>query len=89
MKAKLIAASAVFGAFVASGPLQHFGVIPQTALGDASKAAIKYALNITSEPAFASCGGGGGGNWNHGNNGFGNGGHDGVPGHSGFEDNDR
>ena len=40
MKAKLIAASAVFGAFVASGPLQHFGVIPQTALGDASKAAI-------------------------------------------------
>lgn len=89
MKAKLIAVSAVFGGFLASGPLQHFGVIPQTALGDASKAAIKYALNITSEPAFASCGPSGGGHWNFGNNGFGNGGGDGVPGHSNFSDRDR
>jgi hypothetical protein len=85
MKAKILAVSAVFGAFVVSGPLQHFGVLPQTAVGDASKAMIKAALNISSEPAFASCGGGG----SQGNNGFGNGGGDGVPGHSGFEDNNR
>jgi hypothetical protein len=90
MKAKLLAVGAVFGAFVASGPLQHFSVIPQTAVGNASKAAIKYALNMTSEPAFASChGGGGGGIWNHGNNGWGNGGGDGVPGHSKFDDRGR
>ena len=88
MKAKLLAVSAVFGAFAASGPLQHFGVIPQTAVGDASKAAIKYALNMTSEPAFASCGGGGGIR-SHGNNGWGNGGGDGVPGHSKFDDRGR
>jgi hypothetical protein len=85
VKVKLLAASAVLGAFVASGPLQHFGVLPQTAVGDASKAAIKYALDMSSEPAFASCGGGG----SHANNGFGNGGHDGVPGHSQHEDGDR
>ncbi len=84
MKVKLLAASAVLGAFVASGPLQHFGVLPQTAVGDASKAAIKYAFDMSSEPAFASCGGG-----SHANNGFGNGGHDGVPGHSQHEDGDR
>lgn len=88
MKAKLLAVSAVFGAFAASGPLQHFGVIPQTAVGDASKAAIKHALNMTSEPAFASCGGRGG-IWSHGNNGWGNGGGDGVPGHSKFDDRGR
>jgi hypothetical protein len=87
MRAKLLAVSAVLGAFVASGPLQHLGVIPQTVVGDASKAMIKAALNISSEEAFASCGGGGGGP--QGNNGFGNGGHDGVPGHSGFQDNNR
>ena len=87
MKAKLLAVSAVFGAFAASGPLQHFGVIPQTAVGDASKAAIKYALNMTSEPAFASCGGGS--RWSHANNGWGNGGGDGVPGHSKFDDRGR
>jgi hypothetical protein len=86
MKAKLLAISAVFGAFVVSGPLQHFGVLPQTAVGDASKAMIKAALNISSEPAFASCGPG---HSNHGNNGFGNGGGDGVPGHSGFPDRNR
>jgi hypothetical protein len=72
MKVRLLAASAVFGAFVASGPLQHVGVVPQTMMGDASKAAIKYALNMTSEEAFASCGGGGGGRL-QGNNGWGNG----------------
>jgi hypothetical protein len=85
MKAKLLALSAVVGAFVVSGPLQHVGVLPQTVVGDASKAMIKAALNITSEPAFASCGGGS----SHGNNGFGNGGGDGVPGHSGFPDGNR
>jgi hypothetical protein len=88
VKAKLLAVSAVFGAFAASGPLQHFGVIPQTAVGDASKAAIKYALNMTSEPAFASCGGGGRIS-SDGNNGWGNGGGDGVPGHSKFDDRGR
>ena len=72
MKGKLLAVSAVFGAFVVSGPLQHIGVLPQTAVGDASKAMIKAALNITSEPAFASCGGGGRGH-SSGNNGWGNG----------------
>jgi hypothetical protein len=72
MKLKLVAVSAVFGAFVVSGPLQHIGVLPHTAVGDASKAALKAALNITSAPAFASCGGGGGGR-SFGNNGWGNG----------------
>jgi hypothetical protein len=77
MRVKLLAVSAVVGAFVVSGPLQHLGVLPHTAVGDASKAAIKAALNISSQPAFASCGGGGGngggGHVNHGNNGWGNG----------------
>ena len=58
MKAKLLALGAVFGAFVVSGPLQHVGVLPQTVVGDASKALIKAALDLTSEPAFGSCGGG-------------------------------
>jgi hypothetical protein len=70
MKRKLLAAGALFGAFVASGPLQHLGVLPQTAIGDASKAAIKVVLNATSTPAFGSCGGG---NLFKGNNGWGNG----------------
>jgi len=86
-KATLLAAGAVLGAFVISGPLQHLGVLPQSALGDASKAAIRYALNMTSEPAFASCGGGA--IRAHGNNGWGNGGGDGVPGHSKFSDHRR
>ncbi len=86
MKLKLLAVSAAFGAFVLSGPLQHFGVLPQTVLGDASKAMIKMALNLGTTEAFASCGGGGG---SHGNNGFGNGGGDGVPGGSGFQDRTR
>ncbi|MGE5641039.1 MAG: hypothetical protein ACM30H_13180 [Clostridia bacterium] len=85
MKLKLAAAGAL-GAFLLSGPLQHVGALPQTAIGDASKALIKMALNVSSTPAFASCGGFGG---PQGNNGFGNGGGDGVPGHSGFPDNNR
>ncbi|HXV82539.1 MAG TPA: hypothetical protein VEG60_21955 [Candidatus Binatia bacterium] len=66
-------AGAAFGAFAVAGPLQHIGVLPQTAVGDASKAMIKTALNMTSKPAFARCG-------PQGNNGIGNGGWDGVPG---------
>ena len=91
MRKKLLVLGAVFGAFVVSGPLQYVGVLPQTVVGDASKAMIKAALDMSSEPAFGSCGGvsHGGGKWNFGNNGFGNGGGDGVPGHSGFEDRDR
>jgi hypothetical protein len=76
---RLLAVSA-FGAFVVSGPLQHVGVLPKTAIGDASKSAIKMVLDRSVEPAFARCGGGGGGF--KGNNGFGNGGFDGVPGRS-------
>ena len=72
-------AGAAFGAFAVAGPLQHIGVLPQTAVGDASKAMIKTALNMTSKPAFARCG-------PQGNNGFGNGALDGVPGKSGFQD---
>ena len=66
-------------AFAASGPLQHVGAIPQTAIGDASKVAIKSLLNIGASEAFAACGG------FHvkGNNGFGNGGFDPAPGNSG------
>jgi hypothetical protein len=82
VKLKLLAVSAAFGAFVLSGPLQHVGVLPQTVVGDASKALIKTALNLGTTEAFASCHGGGG----RGNNGFGNGGFDGVPGKSGFQD---
>ena len=85
MKVKLAVAvaGAALGAFVLSGPLQHYGVLPQTAVGDASKAMIKTALNMTSKPALARCGG------PQGNNGFGNGGLDGVPGKSGFTDKNR
>jgi hypothetical protein len=70
VKLKLLAVSAAFGAFVVSGPLQHFGVLPVTAVGSASKAMIKTALNLGTTEAFASCGGGGG---PRGNNGWGNG----------------
>jgi hypothetical protein len=82
MKLKLLLAGAAFGAFAVAGPLQHIGVLPQTAVGDASKAMIKTALNMTSKPAFARCG-------PQGNNGFGNGPFDGVPGNSGFTDTTR
>lgn len=78
MRVELLAAGAAFGAFVLSGPLQHVGVLPQTGVGDASKAMIKAALDISSEAAFASCGGGG---RVRGNNGWGNG-EDAAPGGS-------
>ncbi|OGA73722.1 MAG: hypothetical protein A3G81_28080 [Betaproteobacteria bacterium RIFCSPLOWO2_12_FULL_65_14] len=84
MKYKLLAVSVAFGAFVVSGPLQHIGVLPETVVGDASKALIKTALNLGTTEAFASCGG----NW-QGNNGFGNGGFDGVPGKSDKQDRSR
>jgi hypothetical protein len=67
-------------AFVVAGPLQHVGVLPQTAIGDASKSAIKTVLNIGVKEAIGSCGGGGGGRV-HGNNGWGNGEHS-APGNS-------
>ncbi len=86
MNLKRVAAGA-FGAFLLSGPLQHVGALPQTAIGDASKALIKTALNLSSTPAFASCGGFPRGP--QGNNGWGNGGFDGVPGHSNHTDDRR
>lgn len=70
-----------FLAFLASGPLQHAGVLPKTAVGDLSKQAIKSALGLTATDAHARCGPGGGFRMK-GNNGFGNGGFDGVPGRS-------
>jgi hypothetical protein len=85
VKLKLVTVGAVFSAFMVSGPLQYFGLLPQTPVGDASKGVIKAALNLGSAPAFASCSGGGHsvGGGPQGNNGFGNGGGDGVPGNSG------
>lgn len=70
-------AFAAFG-FAVAGPLQHLGVLPETALGNASKAAIKSVLNMGMREAWA-CGGGGGGR--RGNNGWGNG-EDLAPGNS-------
>ena len=79
---KLVVAGAFAAVgFVVAGPLQHIGVLPQTAVGDASKVAIKTVLNIGVEEAWGSCGNGHG--RSNGNNGFGNGGLDGVPGNSG------
>jgi hypothetical protein len=49
-----------FAAFVVSGPLQHVGVFPQTAVGDLSKQAIKTVLGFTAKDAFAGCKGNGG-----------------------------
>jgi hypothetical protein len=83
MSVKLWMAGA-FGAFLVSGPLQHVGALPQTAIGDASKATIKAALHLGTKEALA-CNFGRG----FGNNGFGNGGGDGVPGRSGFSDTNR
>ena len=71
MVLKLVAVGAL-GAFVVAGPLQHVGVLPQTAFGDASKSAIKTVLNVGVTEAIGRCGGGGGGKV-HGNNGWGNG----------------
>jgi hypothetical protein len=75
---KFVVAGA-FGAFVVAGPLQHVGVLPQTAIGDASKAAIKTVLNVGVKEAIGQCGGGGGAP--RGNNGWGNG-EDFAPGNS-------
>ena len=73
LKLAMAVAGAAFGAFAVSGPLQHFGVLPQTAVGDASKAMIKSALNMSAKPAIGAC-----------DNGWGNGPNDGIPGKSGL-----
>jgi len=67
-------------AFLALGPLQHVGLVPETAIGEASNAAIKTVLNVGVKEAIGRCGGGGGGRM-HGNNGWGNG-EDFAPGNS-------
>ena len=76
-------------AFLAAGPLLHLGVVPQTFIGDASKASIKAALDFGTDDAWACRGGGKGIGGSKGNNGFGNGGGDGVPGRSGHQDRTR
>jgi len=53
---KLLAAT-VFSAFVVSGPVQHAGLLPVTAIGTASMAVIEMALDLTVADAFA-CGNG-------------------------------
>jgi hypothetical protein len=46
LKWKVLAAGgAVVAAFLVIGPLQHLGVLPETAVGDASKGMIKAALD--------------------------------------------
>jgi hypothetical protein len=74
-----LAGSALAVAFLAMGPLQHFGIIGETALGTASKQLIKAGLGYSVKEAHACIPG-----TRFGNNGFGNGGFDGVPGNSGF-----
>jgi hypothetical protein len=85
-KVRIIALSA-FGAFIVSGPLQYVGVLPQTAMGDASKAAIKAVLNVGTQEAFASCGGGSGGTGGGGGGGVGGGGGGGSVGGGGPQGN--
>jgi hypothetical protein len=57
MVRKLVAACAfaAFG-FAVAGPLQHVGVLPETTVGNASKAAIKSALNLGVSEAWDRCG---------------------------------
>jgi CheY-like chemotaxis protein len=55
LKWKLIVLSGV-GALVLSGPLQHIGVLPQTAVGDASKNALKLVRDMVVPPALGNCG---------------------------------
>ena len=74
---KFIVGSA-FVAFVASGPLQHVGALPETAVGDLSKQAIKRVLGLGVKDAYAKCGSG---FKPKGNNGWGNG-EDLAPGNS-------
>jgi hypothetical protein len=69
MRNVALAGAVAMGAFGMMGPLQHVGAIPQTSVGDASKAVLKLARNSVISPAFAACGPGGG----NGNNGVGNG----------------
>lgn len=46
VKYRYLAAGAVlFGAFLLLGPLQHLGVLPETPVGDASKAVVKAAVD--------------------------------------------
>ncbi|HEX6296695.1 MAG TPA: hypothetical protein VFZ74_08960 [Burkholderiales bacterium] len=68
---KLVAvgAFAAFG-FAVAGPLQHVGLLPETTVGNASKAAIKSALNLGVSEAWGRCGPSFDGK---GNNGWGNG----------------
>ena len=54
-KIKLIVLAGLFG-FTLSGPLQHSGFLPQTSVGDASKAILKAVKNMVIPPAFAACG---------------------------------
>ena len=68
---KLLAVTA-FSAFAASGPVQHAGLLPVTALGTASMAAIEMALDLTVGEAIA-CGGNGNGKGNGNGNGGGRG----------------
>lgn len=71
MMPKLVAvgAFAAFG-FAVAGPLQHVGLLPETTVGNASKAAIKSALNLGVSEAWGRCGPSFDGK---GNNGWGNG----------------
>jgi hypothetical protein len=48
--------------FLATGPLQHVGALPETVVGNASKVTIKSVLNIGVSDAWGSCGNHGGGN---------------------------
>jgi hypothetical protein len=59
---KLLAVTA-FSALVVSGPVQHAGLLPVTALGTASMAAIEIVLDLTVAEAVA-CPGNGKGNGN-------------------------
>jgi hypothetical protein len=68
---KLLAVTA-FSAFVVSGPVQHAGLLPVTALGTASMAAIEIVLDLTVAEAVA-CPGNGKGNGNGNGNGRGGG----------------
>jgi hypothetical protein len=52
MSIKIMAISA-FGAFVLSGPLQHIGALPQSPIGDASKAMIKAVMKLGVSEAHA------------------------------------
>lgn len=71
---KTVLAVTAFSAFVVSGALQHAGVLPVTALGNASIAAIEKLLDLTVGEALACPGNSNGkGNSNSGNNGNGRG----------------